>query len=761
MEKQEPICPRCQTGIPGDAPGGLCPICVIGLGLSDRPAGMDDPTEDKIRSSDPGVAFVAPSAEDLDQLFEHLEVESLLGQGGMGAVYKARQISLDRQVALKILPPYSGADPSFQERFQREARALARLTHPNIVMVFEFGQVSGMFYFVMEYVDGVNLREAMIAGGLTTRESMEVIPQICEALQFAHDEGIVHRDVKPENIMLDSRGRVKITDFGLAKLLERNAVNFTLTSTNQVLGTVKYMAPEQIENPNTVDHRSDIYSLGVVFYELLTGELPLGRFDPPSAVQANNLPLDPVVMRTLAKQPANRFQQASQIKSAVESIVLEKPASPEKERKPSQKPEMVEGKEPIGRSSAGRLPVVNFILQDVYAGFGSGKGLLRLDLEQEQLLLDIEIKGPLGGILRPRYEQLRIGFHNLLAQKRRDSWLVSPRVELQTDCFEEMAGVPGTENGKITLKFAFKDREKALQIFDQIEERLDIPTEMETGQDVEVALEASSREIDKPASGLFVAGVIDLGAALVGMLLAILFFFEGGYRERSLGMILPLWSLGFACLGIFQIYLCYTLKSLQKYWVSVIGCLLVSLFFVHPGALFGIPSAIWCFGLMVRSGFRKAFLQSESYQEILPERRTLVFASQDQRVELRFHLSSSIRALYASGFLSAVICLASFLAIVTTTGPTDRIGEELAILYLLFYSSTFGSLLFVGAVILQISPSLFWARTASWVCQLPVSLFYPFNFWIGRKIRQKVKLLESMKPLGNPYEDKDEVYKNQ
>jgi serine/threonine protein kinase len=183
---------------------------------------------------------------------------------------------LDRTVALKILPPEVGSDPAFAERFTREAQALAKLTHPNIVMVFDFGETNGYYYFVMEYVDGINLRQSLQLGHVSAEEALAIIPQICDALQYAHDEGIVHRDIKPENVLLDRRGRVKIADFGLAKLVGATQSGLSLTGTQQVMGTPHYMAPEQMERPATVDHRADIYSLGVVFYELLTGELPLG-----------------------------------------------------------------------------------------------------------------------------------------------------------------------------------------------------------------------------------------------------------------------------------------------------------------------------------------------------------------------------------------------------------------------------------------------------------------------------------------------------
>ena len=238
----------------------------------------------------------------------------------MGAVYKARQRGLDRLVALKILPPEVGKDPSFAERFSREARALAKLNHPNIVGVYDSGNAGGLYYLLMEYVDGVNLREAIQTKELTPAEALAIVPQICEALQYAHDEGIVHRDIKPENILLDKKGRVKIADFGLARLLSHAPDNFTLTGSHQVMGTPRYMAPEQMEGSRDVDHRADLYSLGVVFYEMLTGELPLGRFDAPSHKVQLDVRVDEVVLRTLEKEPSRRYQQASEIKTDVEAI---------------------------------------------------------------------------------------------------------------------------------------------------------------------------------------------------------------------------------------------------------------------------------------------------------------------------------------------------------------------------------------------------------------------------------------------------------
>ncbi|MBM4070830.1 MAG: serine/threonine protein kinase [Planctomycetes bacterium] len=305
-------CPVCGTEIPADTPEGLCPRCLLRAGLASQ---ASQPTASFAVSP----SFVPPTVEALARCFPQLEILELVGQGGMGAVYKARQPALDRLVALKILPPEIGAEPAFAERFTREARALAKLNHPHIVAIHDFGVADGLFYFLMAFVDGINLRQAIQQGDLQPAQALKIVPQICDALQFAHDEGIVHRDIKPENILLDKRGRVKIADFGLAKLLGVKA-NHALTGTRQVMGTPHYMAPEQIQGTRDVDHRADIYSLGVTFYEMLTGELPLGRFAAPSKKVQIDVRLDEVVIRTLEVEPEHRYQHASEVKTEVEQI---------------------------------------------------------------------------------------------------------------------------------------------------------------------------------------------------------------------------------------------------------------------------------------------------------------------------------------------------------------------------------------------------------------------------------------------------------
>ena len=294
------VCPTCGAHISALAPGGLCPKCVL-LGAQ--------PVERTLNT---------PPLEDVVAAFPELEGLRLIGRGGMGAVFHALQTELNREIALKVLLPEVATDPAFAERFSREARALAKLNHTNIVSLFEYGKRDGLYFLSMEYVDGVNLRQAMEAGRFTPEQALSVIPGICDALEAAHNLGIHHRDIKPENILLDRDGQVKIVDFGIARMTGDPSSNFTLTEVGAVLGSSQYMAPEQLEQPHAIDHRADIYSLGVVFYEMLTGELPIGRFLPPSEKSDANSAIDKIVLRTLEKELDRRFQTVVQVKTEVQ-----------------------------------------------------------------------------------------------------------------------------------------------------------------------------------------------------------------------------------------------------------------------------------------------------------------------------------------------------------------------------------------------------------------------------------------------------------
>jgi tRNA A-37 threonylcarbamoyl transferase component Bud32 len=323
------VCPECRKTIPRNSPDGICPDCLLAQGLGAAAGGGAFAV-----TTPEGGRITPPAAADVAGFFPQLNALELIGHGGMGAVYKARQTKLDRLVAVKIIRPETTADPAFAERFMREARAMARLNHPGIVAIHDFGEIDAtdgaagtdhrfagqLYYFIMEYVDGANLRQLMQTGQLSPELAVTIVPQVCEALQFAHDDGVVHRDIKPENILLDSKGRVKIADFGLAKIAGGAGEEWTLTGTHQVMGTPRYMAPEQMAGSRTIDHRADIYSLGVVFYEMLTGTVPAGHFAPPSQKSNIDARLDEVVLRAMASEPERRFQAARDLRASVEQI---------------------------------------------------------------------------------------------------------------------------------------------------------------------------------------------------------------------------------------------------------------------------------------------------------------------------------------------------------------------------------------------------------------------------------------------------------
>ena len=267
----------------------------------------------------------------------------MIGQGGMGAVYKGRQYLLNRLVAVKVLPPIGADGGSIAVRFEQEARALARLSHPNIVAIHAYGLAgaSGSIatdmpigqkvpdyalagalpYFTMDYVEGGTVRQMLKGERLDPRKAIALFLQVCEGLQHAHERGVVHRDIKPENILVDGQGRAKIADFGIARLDGEFEAGNRQTVEGQWLGTPHYMAPEQLERSHNVDHRADIYSAGVLLYEMLTGELPLGRFPAPSKNARTAQQLDGVIFKALDKNPSRRFQDMRQFKLAVETAV--------------------------------------------------------------------------------------------------------------------------------------------------------------------------------------------------------------------------------------------------------------------------------------------------------------------------------------------------------------------------------------------------------------------------------------------------------
>jgi tRNA A-37 threonylcarbamoyl transferase component Bud32 len=287
----------------------------------------------------PTPAFARATGSFVGTRLGTYEVLELLGRGGMAEVYKGRHPRLDRTVAIKILPASLASDADFRQRFEREAKAVAALRHPNIVQMFDFGDVEGIYYMVMEYIDGADLSDHMSESGpMALAQAHSILDDLAGALDYAHAQGLVHRDVKPSNVLLqekpDSSGKpgfsAILTDFGIAKILGSDT---GATETGMMMGTLDYMAPEQIRVSRKVDGRADIYALGVMLYRMLTGELPF-KGEHPSTVMLAHLqepPPDPrallpdlpervalAIMRAMAKDPDERFRTVGELAQELE-----------------------------------------------------------------------------------------------------------------------------------------------------------------------------------------------------------------------------------------------------------------------------------------------------------------------------------------------------------------------------------------------------------------------------------------------------------
>ena len=310
--KNPRACAACQAPLAESA--RFCALCG-----SPAPASTTTPPSDPIRD----VLKVA--------LGRQYEIQRLLGKGGMGAVYLATEAALEREVAIKVLPPDRGATQDSRDRFRREARTAAKLSHPHIVPLYTFGDVDGTLYFVMGYVKGESLAARLKREGrLPVEDARRILIEIADALDYAHKLGVIHRDIKPDNVLLkEGTGRALLTDFGVAKAL---GAGQTMTEVGSVLGTPQYMSPEQAQGKADIDHRSDLYSLGVMGYAMLAGRLP---FEGPTAgdimiqhitKEAPSLkmlaPETPVeissaLTRCLAKDPIQRWPDARSFKEAI------------------------------------------------------------------------------------------------------------------------------------------------------------------------------------------------------------------------------------------------------------------------------------------------------------------------------------------------------------------------------------------------------------------------------------------------------------
>lgn len=258
--------------------------------------------------SAPHATFLAPEPAELAPLFPGYEIDMLIATGGMGAVYRAIQKSLERTVAIKILPREFSNDPAFCAGFEAEAKAMARLNHINLVGVYDFGEVDGMLFIIMEYIVGKSLFHSSNGSAIDPSEVIRLVTGICEGLAHAHENGILHRDIKPSNILLDQSAQPKIGDFGLARPVETKT-----QEGEEIFGTPHYTAPEVVDSPNSVDYRADIFSVGVLLHELLTGRLPADDPRPASAISHCDPRFDAIVRRATHPNPNGRYGSALEI----------------------------------------------------------------------------------------------------------------------------------------------------------------------------------------------------------------------------------------------------------------------------------------------------------------------------------------------------------------------------------------------------------------------------------------------------------------
>ncbi len=254
------------------------------------------------------LGFQAPEPKDLAPLFPGYEIESLIASGGMGAVYCAVQKSLDRTVALKILPTELSSDASFRAGFEAEAKAMARLNHPNLIGVYDFGEVGGMLYIIMEYVPGKSVYHSAYGIAIDQAEVIRLMAGICHGLAHAHENGIIHRDIKPANVLLDLNAQPKIGDFGLARPTDRK-----FEEGEGIFGTPHYTAPEVVDHPHSVDYRADIFSVGVMLHELLTSRLPADDLRSASAIISCDQRFDHIIRRATHADPKARYASANDL----------------------------------------------------------------------------------------------------------------------------------------------------------------------------------------------------------------------------------------------------------------------------------------------------------------------------------------------------------------------------------------------------------------------------------------------------------------
>ncbi len=275
-------------------------------------------------ASKPSKGWQPPTLEEMQAILPQYEFVSLLGRGGMGAVYKAVQLSLDRVVAVKVLPGdlIDDTDAQFAERFKNEARTMAKMNHPAIVNLWDFGETqTGLLFIVMEFIDGTDVSKMIGAQGRLPEDyALSITAHVCDALQYAHARGVIHRDIKPANILINMEGAVKVADFGLAK--QSDAGLSGLTKTNMAMGTPDFVAPEALSPGTVVDGRADLYAVGVMLFQMLTGEIPRGIWSLPGTKVGTDPRFDGIITKAMQTDREVRYQSAAEIRQDLHMITM-------------------------------------------------------------------------------------------------------------------------------------------------------------------------------------------------------------------------------------------------------------------------------------------------------------------------------------------------------------------------------------------------------------------------------------------------------
>lgn len=300
-------------------------------------------------------SFEAPTLEALAELLPAYEFDSFIAQGGMGAVYLARQKALDRDVAIKVLPRELGDDPEFRKSFETEAKAMARLNHPNLIGVYDSGDLDGMLYIVMEYVNGKSLYHSAYNLAVDPPQAAGLVKGICDGLAHAHENGVIHRDIKPANILLTNKAEPKIGDFGLARRADSDHPGL-------IMGTPGYTAPEIYDDPEHASQKTDIYAVGVILYELLTGHRPEDdeELPPPSTVVGCDKKLDKIWAKATARNPRDRYESAEQMAIDLQGWAI--PDPPTQALRTMQRPPRMAGARPaaaVPQRRTAHVPMVH------------------------------------------------------------------------------------------------------------------------------------------------------------------------------------------------------------------------------------------------------------------------------------------------------------------------------------------------------------------------------------------------------------------